>query len=349
MENSDILTGESSSGTLTAEDAEAILDLIADDMTDTDVQALVADTSMEGTVTNSDELIAYINNNGLSDSDAYEISANIEDDPTIVENAIASLSGDLQVEATFSTKLGTLISGFGLGVYGDAYSILDASSMGIDSMILESGIKAGYGFNMGPFGIGVSGDFAIVSEYDDVAITSVTDFSSIMNQSMVYGYAWGIDAGVTYEIFKGLTVGAVMTDIIGTYTDAGTSSLSDLLSGDSGTDIDSDYSFDLDLDVGVSFAPNFGKLFKPTFNVDYYDFIEMFRTPPENFQDVIDHVRVGASVELFTILNLRAQYYQEFFAIGAGVDLFVLEIFGEVEFNQTFDEIGAGVLVKFHI
>lgn len=355
MENSDALSG--GSGDMTAEDSEQLVELLVERL-DQDSIDLMTDgvhgTPSGGVSTDlsgytADQLIAFFDGGGTLDADSGGIGK-LEDNiannqEAILEDAL----GDMDVTVEFTTKIGTLINGFGLGVYGNAYSILDAGQMGFQNLILETGVKTGYGFDMGPLALGVSGDFAVVGDVTYYGGFSVQDYAAIMNQMTVYGYAWGIDAGATYEFFDGFTVGAVITDIIGSYSPAGEAPLEDLLAGQTGTSLDYAYSFDMDIDVGVSYSPRLGKLLKPTFSVDYYDFIELFRTPPEDFQDVVNHLRMGASVELFSFLNLRTQYYQEYFTLGAGVDLVVLEVFGEFQFNQTFDEIGAAALLKLHL
>jgi hypothetical protein len=348
MENQDMLTGGSTGATLTPADAEQIMDLLADNMTDQAVQDMLVGTTIAGTVTTPEELIAYLAAGDFDPDDANIIATNIENDPTIVEDALESLVGELKISVEFTTKVGTLIRGFGLGVYGNVYSVLDAGEMGFDTLIAETGVKAGYGFPLGPINLGVSGDFAFIGDFAGDTALTVDALGDIMNQTMFYGYAWGFDVGATYDILPSLTVGAVMTDIIGTYVYAGTSTLSNFSS--SKVELDSSYEFDLDLDFGVTWAPKLGsgKLFNASFSADYYDFIGLFRDSPSDFQGFMDHMRFGAHIELLSFINARAMYYQEFFTLGAGVDLLFLEVFGEFMFNQTFDDIGGALLVKLH-
>jgi hypothetical protein len=342
MENSEALSGGSED--MNAEDAEKLVELLVENLDQDSIDLLTAGTAMDSMTPS--EIEAYLAANSISSGDIILIEANVEaNQEAILEDAL----GDLEVTVEFTTKAGTLINGFGLGVYGNVYSILDAGAMGFENMIIETGVKGGYGFNLGPLALGFSADLAMVGDLTYYGSVSMSDYAELSNQMMVYGYAWGIDAGVTYEVFDWLSVGAVMTDIIGSYSPAGETTLEDFVSGDSGTSIPFDYSFDTDLDFGVTFTPQLGKLLKPSFSIDYYDFIELFRTPPENLQDVVDHVRLGASLELLTFINLRSQYYQEYFTVGAGVDLIVVEIFGEFLFKQTFDDIGGAVLVKLHL
>lgn len=352
MNNSDLLTGSSSGGELTPADAEQIMGLLADNMTDQTVADLLASTSLDGVITTPQELVDYLNNNTLSSTDADLIAMNIENDPTIIEDPLNKLVGDLRVNIEFTTKMGTLIKGFGLGIYGNAYSVLDAGQMGFDTLIAETGVKAGYGFNIGPFGLGVSGDFAMIGDFTHDGGIALADIAGIMNDTMYYGYAWGIDAGMTFDILPSLTVGAVMTDIVGSYNYAGITTLDEMFGGTPPASLTYDYQFDLDLDFGINWSPKLGdgKILKPSFSADYYNFIGLFRpeTQPQDFQDVLNHMRIGAQLQLLSFINIRAQYYQEFFTVGAGVDLLFFEAFGEFQFNQTFDDIGAAALVKFH-
>ena len=339
------LFDESATADPTAEDINAIMDLLADNLPDADVLTLLTGTTLDGTITSTDDLVAYLEGGGtISQDDANIIGSNANDNPEIVENAAAALSGDLKVNVEATVKIGTLIKGFGLGVYGNAYTDLNVAALGFKPLIGETGVKVGYGFNLGPFGIGVSGDFAVIG---NIADASIDDF---MTADMVYGYAWGIDAGMTFDILPSLTVGAVLTDIIGTYSDAGITTLDYLMNGGTPSPIDSSYAFNLDLDFGVTWAPMIGggKLLAPKFNVDYYDFIGLFRTPPSDFQGFMNHMRFGAELELLSFINVKAMYYQEFFTLGAGVDLLFLEVFGEFLFNQEFTDIGGSLLVKLH-
>lgn len=350
MENQDLLTGTSSGSTLTPADAEQIMDLLVDNLEDSTVVSMLAGTDMlvVDNVDTVDELLLYLQNNDISEADALTIAATIENDPAIVEDALDALVGELKVSVEFTTKIGTLIKGFGIGVYGNVYSVLDAGAMGFETLIGETGIKAGYGFPLGPINLGISGDFAFVGDFTPSGAPAfgIDAIADIANRTMLYGYAWGFDVGATFDILPSLTVGAVMTDIIGSYNPTTETTLNTF----SSSAIDATYEFDLDLDFGITWAPKLGKgkLFNASFSADYYDFIGMFREPPSEFQDVVDHMRFGAHIELLSFINARAQYYQEYFTLGAGVDLLVLEVFGEFMFKQTFDDIGGALLVKLH-
>ncbi len=341
MENADALSGGTAD--MTSEDTEQLIDLLVDNLDQTSLNLLTQNTALTGM--NAEQIIAYLAANDLSAGDLTDIENNISNNQEqILEEAL----GELEVMIEFTTKVGTLIKGFGVGVYANAYSVLDAGAMGFDTLIGETGVKVGYGFPIGPINLGVSGDFAMIGDFSGDSALTMDMLGDIANQTMYYGYAWGLDVGATFDILPTLTVGAVMTDIIGTYTYAGTSTLSNFTSNK--VKLNSSYEFDLDLDFGITWAPKLGngKLFNASFSADYYNFIGMFREPPSDFQDVLNHMRFGAHIELLSFINARAQYYQEFFTLGAGVDLLFLEVFGEFMFNQSFDDIGAGVLVKLH-
>lgn len=341
MENQDALSGGPEN--MTAADAEKLVELLVDNLDQGSLDLLTQNTALA--TMNAEDILLYLAANDLSAGDIAILETNVDNNK---EQILQEALGELNVMVEFTTKVGTLIKGFGVGIYGNVYSVLDAGVMGFDTLIAETGVKAGYGFPLGPINLGVSGDFAMIGDFSGNAGLTVDALGDIMNQTMFYGYAWGIDVGATFDILPSLTVGAVMTDIIGTYTYAGTSTLNDFSSNK--VKLNSSYEFDLDLDFGVTWSPKLGsgKLFNASFSADYYNFIGMFREPPSDFQDVIDHMRFGAHIELLSFINARAQYYQEYFTLGAGVDLLFLEIFGEFMFNQTFDDIGAGVLVKLH-
>ncbi len=345
MENSDMLSGQSGN-TMTEEEAGVMVELIVDNLDQTDVDIITSGTVFDGMT--PAEIEEWFENNTLTEAQAQAIGTNIEDNPTVIDNAMNSLMGELKVMVEATTKIGTLIKGFGIAYYLNVYSILDAAEMGFDQLIAETGIKAGYGFEIGPISLGVSGDFAMVGDLTAYGGIALTELGDIVNATMTYGYAWGIDVGVKFQPFEWFSVGAVMTDIIGSYSPAGDITIQDFINGGASTDIPFTYSFDLDLDIGVTFTPQLGKFFVTSFSVDYYDFIEVFRTPPQNFQDVLDHMRFGASIELLKFINCRFQYYQEYFTLGAGLDLLFFEVFGEFMFNQEFDDLGGAILIKFH-
>ena len=348
MENADALSGGTAD--MTAADAEELVDILVGSLDQGSIDLLTA--GLDGTGGTSDidgytaeQLLVWLSTNDLNANDVAILEANVNaNQEQILEEAL----GELEVMIEFTTKVGTLIKGFGVGVYANAYSVLDAGAMGFDTLIGETGVKVGYGFPLGPINLGVSGDFAMIGDFSGDSALTMDMLGDIANQTMYYGYAWGLDVGATFDILPTLTVGAVMTDIIGTYTYAGTSTLSNFTSNK--VKLNSSYEFDLDLDFGITWAPKLGngKLFNASFSADYYNFIGMFREPPSDFQDVLNHMRFGAHIELLSFINARAQYYQEFFTLGAGVDLLFLEVFGEFMFNQSFDDIGAGVLVKLH-
>lgn len=342
LRNPEMLSGGTTTSDPTPADLEVILDLLAEQISQTDLNLLTAGSALDGMT--PEQIAVYLDSHNLTEADVSAIAANADSNPTILEDAVTSLQDDLKVNVEATTKIGTLINGFGLGVYANAYSLLDAATLGVNPLIGETGVKLGYGFNLGPFAIGVSGDFAVIG---NIASSSIED---IMNTDMVYGYAWGIDAGMTFDILPSLTVGAVLTDIIGSYSDAGTTSLQEIMDGAAPASLNYSYSFDLDLDFGITWAPQIGsgKIFAPKLHADYYDFISLFTDTPDTFQDFLNHMRFGAELELLSFINAKAMYYREFFTIGAGVDLLFFEVFGEFMFNQEFTEIGASALVKLH-
>ncbi|MBN2656787.1 MAG: hypothetical protein JXR86_06985 [Spirochaetales bacterium] len=347
MENSSALTGGDTS-TLESADVEQVLDLLGSAVSQEDLDTLTLGTAISGKTAEQIQ-IWFAEGNTLTQTDidliADSVSANQD---TIIANAL----GNLQVTLEFTTKMGTLINGFGLGVYGNAYSVLDAGEMGFDSLIAETGIKTGYGFKIGNLGLGLSGDFAMIGDFTYDGGISMMEIAEIMNQTMYYGYAWGIDAGVTLDILPSLTIGAVMTDLIGTYNYAGHTTLENMLSGTTAIPLTYTYQFDLDLDLGITWAPKLGegKILNASFSADYYNIVSLFRpeTRPLTAQDALKNMRLGAQIQLLSFINARAQYYQEYFTLGAGVDLLFIEVFGEFQFKQTFDDIGAAALVKLH-
>ena len=350
MESSDTLNSPPDvNEDMTPEEAEEIVDLLVDNLDQESTDLLTDGTVLDGM--SPEEIQEYFEEGGEIDvDDAILLGDNAaEHQEEIIDNAMSNIKASVE----FTTKVGTLIKGFGLGGYANIYSVLSAAEMGFETLVVESGIKAGFGFNLSEkLALGVSADFAFLGDVTATGGVSIEDIGDIMSRTMYYGYAWGIDVGAAYHILPSLTVGAVMTDLIGTYVYNGTTTLEELMNGGAKNKIESTYEFDLDLDFGVTWAPRIGsgKIFNASFSADYYDLFGLFReeTRPEDFQGFLNHMRFGAEFELLSFINLRAHYYREYFALGAGVDLLFLEVFGEFQFKQSFDDIGGALLVKLH-
>jgi len=349
MENSEALApSDNPDEQMTEEEAEEVVELLVDNLDQDSIDLLTDGTALDGMT--PEEIEAYFDEgHTLNEAEIDQVATNVE---THQEEILEDALGDLDVTVEFTTKIGTLIKGFGLGFYGNVFSILDAGQMGFEKMIVETGVKAGYGFNIGKFGLGISGDLAFVGDLTRDGGFSVVESEEIFNQVMYYGYAWGFDVGATFDILPSLTIGAVMTDLIGSYAPIASQTVEDFMAGMEPAEIDYKYSFDLDIDFGITWAPKIGngKLLNASFSADYYNLIGLFRpeTQPKNFQGFLDHMRFGAHIELLSFINLRAQYYQEYFSLGAGVDLLFLEVFGEFMFKQSFDDLGGALLVKLH-
>jgi hypothetical protein len=346
MENSNALSGDPDED-MTEDDAIFLVELLVKNLDQGSIDLLtngLVTSGLQGMT--ADEIIAFFDGGGtLTLTEIQTIETNVKNNQDqILEEAL----GNLEVVVEFTMKLGTLFNGFGLGLYANVYSLLDAGVMGFETLIMETGLKSGYGINLGPFALGLSGDIAMLGDVTYYGGVAATDVAALSNQMMVYGIAWGLDVGAIYQPFDWFTVGAVMTDIIGCYSPTGEATVSDFFSGGSSARIPYEYQFDSDIDVGVTFTPRLGRLLRPSFSADYYNIIELFRTPPAEFQDVLDNLRLGAHIEFLTFINVRAQYYQEYFTLGAGVDLAFFEIFGEFLFKQTFDDLGGAILMKLH-
>jgi hypothetical protein len=133
LSNPEMLSGGTSQTDPTPEDLAVILELLADQMTQGELDTLTGGSVLDGMT--PEEIAAYLESNTLSEADVALIASNADANPAILEDAVASLQDDLKVNVEATTKIGTLINGFGLGIYANAYSLLDAATLGVNPLI----------------------------------------------------------------------------------------------------------------------------------------------------------------------------------------------------------------------
>ncbi|OQX29403.1 MAG: hypothetical protein B0D92_03970 [Spirochaeta sp. LUC14_002_19_P3] len=293
---------------------------------------------------------------GTSQSDREEIGKNLQDEALRVDlmKQLESIGFNLEAEA----RIGTLIRGIGLGLYANTYLLFSLGALGIQDLLYETGIIGGYGFDVGNFSLGFSGKFATLAVDDPNKPFNMRDPNS---GAILYGYAWGIDAGVIWEPLDSLRIGLVLNDIIGSKT-----KLDNMLPGTLGELINTsiplpefDYTFSLDLSMGITWAPE-GGIVKPKFGLDFYNILGMFRAMADggaNYSGLEEfyqtaastpfrYMRIGANMEFWGFLNLGANWYMEYITFGIGLDIAVFELFIDFKVKQDFTEIGTEVMFK---
>lgn len=356
-ESIDAITSMAGGGTFTVEQAEALIPLMADNIDQATMDELLAGTSYAGTTVEEAQDPDYWA--GASSTDLDGIATNLSSDEEL-QAELMNQFDEIAYSVEAGARLGTLIKGFGFGLYGNTYFLFSLGAQGIQDMIFETGAVAGYGFNIGSkVSLGFTGKFALLLADDPFYPFNVA-MGELDAQQILYGYAWGLDAGVIWEPVKSLRVALLLSDFIGSVTP-----VSDMSSGTVGEFMDGDisgpsggYDWNIDVSTGITWQPEW-RVVQPKFSLDFYDLVGLTREyTDENYtsfselysSDTIPflwHMRVGANFRFFKFLDLGASYYREYFTLGLGVDIKFFELFVEVKTLQDFSNVGANALLKF--
>jgi hypothetical protein len=334
-----------------AEAVSLMQDLLVEDQFD----ALIAGTTLVGedlsTLTAADL-------EGLTADDVTAIIDNYEAADS--EGPFADLF-DVHYDLAVESRVGFLIGGIGGGVYYRQSFPFSAGAAGFTNLKSEIGAIAGAGFNIGPIALGASLNYGLLLTYPQLTMDEYN--SDLGNAPMLYGYAWGVDAGAIWNVTDSLSIGVVLNDIIGTtMDDAGNTTMNQLLDGTYVDDVSFDYEFTIDIDVGVTWQPDW-RFFSPKFSFDYYDIVGLIRYLDEYGEDMDDQVitrmvfnqlRVGASLKLLDFLTLGGQYYNNFFSAGIGLDILFFEVGFEIMVDDAFlyedindqTQVGASLLLR---
>lgn len=331
-------------------DMDEITDLF-NSLSDTDLVSLLVGTTIAGSSTVTSAQLA-----GLTEDDYQQISQNVQNDPAILSN---SLFAKTKIAATAELTSGFLINGWGGGLYARQGVSCDMGILGLSDLVGEYGIIGGGGLALGPILLGATLDVGILTTHDNIPFTSIPGF---MDQEMVWGYIWGLDVGIIFKPVDSFSIGVVCRDIVGSNipTGGGRTTLAEFL-GAQAQPSSLGYEFTFDFDFGITFNPDFGFV-SPKFSFEYYNVIDLFRygydnpdaTAEEVGSLILNWMRIGASVEFFDFLQVGGQYYNHFFAIGAGVDLAAFQLYGEFIFSDTvFEEpddaeIGVNIILRLH-
>ncbi len=290
----------------------------------------------------------------MTSSDKQQIKENLNKDN--LQQQIMDQFDSIHYSLEFETRWGTLIRGFGLGVYGNLYSLYSLGAQGIEDLVYENGIIAGYGFELGSLKLGFSGKFALLVADDPSIPFRIRQ--SVNKQQILYGYAWGLDAGLIWEPVESLRFGLVLNDFIGSITresDMSKGTIQDIFDGT----IDNPsggYSFALDMSMGVSWQPQW-RVIQPKLSIDFYDIIGLIRTTKGNHSGLehfyatdvsifLRHIRAGANLRFWGFFDIGLNYYMEYITLGVGLDIAFFEIFAEVRMKHNFEDIGVNGMLR---
>jgi len=178
----------------------------------------------------------------------------------------------------------------------------------------------------------------------------------LKDQRLAAGVAMPIDIGVNLNLPIGLRVSAVARDINATYSminykHAGTwlneimalVGAEDLYTGDEGDLDEFTVTVPWKLDFGIGWTPHLGslsRLLQPSIALDFVDMAKLLENPEENQNAFLDHMRVGAELKLFSMVDLRAGLNRGYMSVGVGLDLFVFHIDAAYYWREAGTDIG---------
>ncbi len=157
------------------------------------------------------------------------------------------------------------------------------------------------------------------------------------------GYAIPIDIGLNVNLPLGFRVSTVARNLNGTfymqeYSESGmwVNEIMDL-TGQTPVEYTSGTAQEItnfpievpwSLDMGLGWMPDFGgigRMIRPTFALDFVDLVG-FTEKQDNEHAIWDHLRLGAELQLFSFIDIRAGLNRGARSIGVGFNLFVIHI-----------------------
>jgi len=343
-------------GAFTAEDAASLMPMMLADIDETTWNSLTAGLSGADVPTDLASAQTYTWTDAPT-GDLDIIASNLSNDSDLqadVMNQFDSIT--YSVEA--GLRIGTLINGFGFGLYGNTYFLYSLGAQGIQDLLFETGAVAGYAFDLGPFSLGFSGKFSLLLADDPMYPFNITE-GQIKNQQILYGYAWGLDAGLIWEPVDSFRMAVLFSDIIGSVTpveEMGSGTIGDFFDGNVAGP-DGSYAWNLDVGAGLTWEPSW-RVVRPRFSLDFYNIVGLVRELSDDsysgLQDFyqseattfLRHMRVGANLRFFNFLDVGTSYYMEYISLGVGVDIKFLEAYIEVKTKHDFSDVGGSALLK---
>jgi len=341
-------------GTFTAEEAASLMPMMLGEIDQATWTSMTSGVS--GVPTDLASAQTYDWSNAPA-GDLDIIATNMSADPSLQADVMNQFDNIIySVEA--GLRIGTLINGFGFGLYGNTYFLYSLGAQGIQELLFETGAVAGYAFDLGPFSLGFSGKFSLLLADDPLYPFSITE-GQIENQQILYGYAWGLDAGLIWEPVDSFRMAVLFSDIIGSVTpvdDMASGTIGDFFDGNVAGPTGS-YAWNLDVGTGLAWQPDW-RVVRPKFSLDFYNLVGLVRELNDEsytgLQDIyqsdattfLRHMRVGANLRFFNFLDVGTSYYMEYISLGVGVDIKFLEAYVEVKTKQDFSDVGGSALLK---
>lgn len=230
---------------------------------------------------------------------------------------------------------------------------------------------AGLGFRIGIVPEKISIDLGLTAQavykayYEAQSASSITDMMAeddpdiegtfIGSTPLIAGYALPISAGVNVNFPAGLTLSVAAKNFNGNYKMTTYNSVNDWayeVLGDRLTDdadvtpsssiLEDEWTIESDwrLDAGLTWVPDIGSLVRPVLAVDVVDITSMGGLQGDDLKRAFfEQTRLGASVRLLSILDVRGGISQGYKSIGAGLDLLIFHI----DAAYSIQEYGASI------
>ncbi|MXI86418.1 hypothetical protein [Sphaerochaeta halotolerans] len=243
----------------------------------------------------------------------------------------------------------------------------DSSSLNLIAQVTTAA-TAGLGFRIGIVPDKVSIDLGVTAKavyrgyyeaIDSELAISLIDGSEeidtiLLNDTpIIAGYALPISAGINVNFPAGLTLSVAAKNFNGNYKMTTYQSINDwsveVLGNEIGEDTSTDSEFtseefeivsDWRLDAGLTWVPDIGSLVRPVLAVDVVDITSMGGLQGDDLKRAFfEQTRLGASVRLLSILDVRGGISQGYKSIGAGLDLLIFHI----DAAYSIQEYGASI------
>ena len=174
-------------------------------------------------------------------------------------------------------------------------------------------------------GIGVGFVSNIFEEYqnDPTDITSAL-FDALLAIPISMGEAYPVSIGGRVDFPYGFSLALALNNINGNFN----MRVLDLEGNDTG--VSYTISTPMSLDFGFAWNLDGGKLcyhlFNPSIAFDIIDIIGMFKEGIFEKGVLVDHMKMGAELNLLTVLNARVGLDRGYFTFGVGVDFYALTV-----------------------
>jgi hypothetical protein len=157
---------------------------------------------------------------------------------------------------------------------------------------------------------------------------------------LIAGYSFPVNVGMNLNFPLGLTVSAVARNFNGTYYMSTYQSLNDWSEEVLGEAFDTDTSNDAlftseefttdagwTLNAGLTWAPKVGGLLRPIISLDVLDILKLSGLEGDDLTDgLLEQSRLGASLRILSILDLRYGLSQGYQSVGVGFDLLIFHL-----------------------